>query len=276
MSIVNFSKFSPGGNDTLFLHEPCPAPEICARAFACLGGEQWGLANQESRTLVMGGGEFCVNAARAFGALLDMHEKKAACTAERVYQINVSGWPGLLTLHVSGSFPQWQIAAQLLLPRCQIEIIDHNHCLVHLPGIKHLLYFAGNMPFPSHAEHIRVSEEKRLKYGLDNTDALGIIHCRQNGAGYGILPYIVIPKAGTAMIEGACGSATLALALALFRGGSPQRLKIAQPASVLDALIAKTTSGLCATIAGPVTFMLSGIFNAACKQSLSGGIKCAE
>lgn len=282
MAIIEFSKFSPGGNDTLFLHEPLHASEECARAFAKLGGEQWGRADTAAATLAMGGDEFCINAARAFGALLDMRKhgmnmdcRKTSCRQERAYCITVSGWPGQVDLMVTGSFPQWRIAARLPVPHCPIEIINGSHCLVHLPGIRHLLYFGGDAALPEYAEHIRAAEDKQRHLPLNG--AHGIVHCRTIPAGHAILPYVVVPGAGTAMIEGACGSASLALALALFlKTGKTGKFVISQPRSTLEVTLAKTSAGLCAEIAGPVIFMASGLFNTCAADDAPGGNTCAE
>lgn len=264
MAIARFSKFSPGGNDTLFIHAPHPTRKSCARIFKSLGGEQWGRVDIVSRKLVMAGGEFCVNAARAFGALLDMGENGDKAAPEREYEIEISGWPCKIILAVSGAFPDWRVAARLPLPPCPIELVDKRHYLVHLPGIRHLLYFGGAAALPENADHIHAAEKKCRQFGLTGPGALGIVHCRQNASTYNILPYIKVPEADTAMIEGACGSASLALALALFRERGIEEITVGQPRSSLDVGLARTSSGLLAVISGPVTFAMSGLFNTAC------------
>lgn len=264
MAIAQFSKFSPGGNDTLFIHAPHPSQKTCARIFNILGAEQWGRADIAGRKLVMAGGEFCVNAARAFGALIDMNERGENASPMREYEIEISGWPDKIALVVSGAAPDWRIAARCLLPPCPIELVDKRHCLVHLPGIRHLLYFGGAADLPENAEHILSSEKKCRQFGLAGPGALGIVHCRQNASSYNILPYVKVPEADTAMIEGACGSASLALALALFRERGIENVMVGQPQSSLDVGIARTSSGLEATVSGPVKFIMSGLINASC------------
>ena len=275
MAIAQFSKFSPGGNDTLFIHSHGASQKTCAEIFASLGGEQWGRADIPSRKLVMGGGEFCVNAARAFGALLDMETSGEKAAQAREYEMEISGWPGRITLAVSGASPDWRVAARLLLPSCPVVLVDKRHCLVHLPGIWHLLYFGGAAPFPENAGHIRDAEEKCQQFGLNGPGALGIVHCRQNASAFHILPYVKVPEAGTAMIEGACGSASLALALALFRERGIREITVGQPLSSLDVSLEETADGLLATVSGPVAFLMAGRFNTS-RAQFSGGNKCAE
>ena len=73
---------SPGGNTTLFFPlEGRSAAEQARLARLALdpqnlGGEQAGFVDPRERRLRMAGGEFCVNASRAFGALLAFSENE--------------------------------------------------------------------------------------------------------------------------------------------------------------------------------------------------------
>ena len=138
MPALPFSKWSPGGNTTLLF----PAAGLDARAQArlaavaltpaCLGGEQAGFVDLPARRLRMAGGEFCVNASRAAGALLALTEaaaqrvdvpsqstpvpQTASVLVDRLDEFHVSGWPAPLHLHIRGASPLWQVEARLPLP----------------------------------------------------------------------------------------------------------------------------------------------------------------
>lgn len=257
MAIARFSKFSPGGNDTVFLHGPGSA----TKALAILGGEQAGFVDPGARRLEMAAGEFCVNASRAFGALLDLDQGKAAAPA-RHYRIRVSGWESPLELEVTGEMPEWQVSAHLDLPPCAPQSLDSRHSLARLPGISHLLYFDSEFRFESLDAFKLEAEGKRRAFGLEDEAALGIVHCRELGAGeYQVIPYVVVPAVGTAMIEGCCGSASLALGLHLHKMGRRGNFVFHQPKSSLQVKLEESGAGLRASISGPVTFMLRGEIN---------------
>lgn len=260
MAIVRFSKFSPGGNDTVFLHG---APSgLATKALDILGGEQAGFVDVGARRLEMAAGEFCVNASRAFGALLDLDNNDEACGPARHYKIKVSGWESAVDLEVAGKMPQWQVCAHLDLPPLAPERLDNRHSLVRLQGISHLLYFDSEFRFESLDAFKCEAERKRRDFGLEGEAALGIIHCLPLGESeYRIIPYVVVPAVGTAMIEGCCGSASLALGLHLHKIGQKGNFVFRQPKSSLQVKLEESGAGLRASISGPVTFMLRGEMN---------------
>lgn len=259
MAIVRFSKFSPGGNDTVFLYGPPSG--LATKALDILGGEQAGFVDPGARRLEMAAGEFCVNASRAFGALLDLDHDEASGSARR-YRISVSGWESAVDLEVAGKMPEWQVCANLDLPPCAPEKLDNCHSLVRLQGISHLLYFDSEFRFESLDAFKDEAERKRSRFGLECEAALGIIHCLPLGEGeYRIIPYIVVPALGTAMIEGCCGSASLALGLHLRNIGHKGNFVFRQPKSSLQVKLEESGAGLRASISGPVTFMLRGEMN---------------
>ena len=119
MPELTFSKWSSGGNTTIFLHDADAPPESQA-AFAravldpeILDAEQAGTVSLSGRSLRMAGGEFCVNASRAFGALLALASPAGGELWRR--DIRVSGWEGPVQLTVRGAAPLWQVAARLTL-----------------------------------------------------------------------------------------------------------------------------------------------------------------
>lgn len=179
MPALAFSKWSSGGNTTLFLHVAGGTP-LQLRALAqsalrqaWLGAEQAGCVSLEQRSLQMAGGEFCVNACRALGALLaharlthpggggdDATMAVGSCAANA--RVRVSGWPGAVvvdarprtTQHTAASIPTqapaWEVSARLRLASCapilgrpqpagSPEAGPAPCMVVRLPGITHLL-----------------------------------------------------------------------------------------------------------------------------------------
>ena len=130
MPALDFSKWSPGGNTTLFFPaaglDAARQAELARQAMRpdSLGAEQAGFVSVEERRLRMAGGEFCVNATRAFGALLAFRESaspeatlqgiaRQKLTNEHRYEVQVSGWQSPIRLQVRGTSPHWQVRAEL-------------------------------------------------------------------------------------------------------------------------------------------------------------------
>lgn len=179
MPALAFSKWSSGGNTTLFLHvadgTPAQLSALAQRALcqAWLGAEQAGCVSLEQRSLQMAGGEFCVNACRALGALLAharlTHPGGGADDATMAVspraasaRVRVSGWPGAVVVDarprpalrgaapIPAQAPAWEVSARLRLEPCApaparpqaagSPVGGTAPCLlVRLPGITHLL-----------------------------------------------------------------------------------------------------------------------------------------
>ena len=146
MPALDFSKWSPGGNTTLFFPaaglDAARQAELARQAMRpdSLGAEQAGFVSVEERRLRMAGGEFCVNATRAFGALLAFRESaspeatlqgiaRQKLANEHRYEVQVSGWQTPIRLQVRGTSPHWQVRAELQLPPCPIT---HPEQGIHL------------------------------------------------------------------------------------------------------------------------------------------------
>ncbi|MBD5626163.1 MAG: hypothetical protein HDQ90_01450 [Desulfovibrio sp.] len=263
MPALTFSKWSCGGNTTLFLHDAGASPrEQAAWARAVLdpevlGAEQAGSVSLAGRSLRMAGGEFCVNASRAFGALL------ALCAApkggEWRGEIRVSGWEGPVALSVSGAEPRWEVSARLELPAATRPERHAGGIVVHLPGISHLLLpldeATGAPDLPARARSTLSAA------GLLGEAAAGVIWWQPTPEGARMVPVVHVRDAGTLMAEQACGSGALALALALAESRGLAHCRLRQPSgSVLEVrLEAPTPAGsITAEISGPVTLLARG------------------
>ncbi|MDE7372219.1 MAG: hypothetical protein K2N07_10890 [Desulfovibrio sp.] len=263
MPALTFSKWSSGGNTTLFLHDAGASPQeqaAWARAVLdpeVLGAEQAGSVTLAGRSLRMAGGEFCVNASRAFGALL------ALCAAPNGGQwrgeIRVSGWEGPVALTVSGAEPRWDVSARLELPATTRPESHAGGIVVHLPGISHLLlpleYDAAPPDLLSRARSTLSAA------GLLGEAAAGVIWWQPTPEGARMVPVVHVRDAGTLMTEQACGSGALALALALAENGGLEQCRLHQPSgSVLEVRLGQTTTDgrITAEISGPVTLLARG------------------
>ncbi|MFT3959769.1 MAG: hypothetical protein QM665_11960 [Desulfovibrio sp.] len=225
MPALTFSKWSPGGNTTLLFPDTGQRPAEQARLASValdssmLGGEQAGFVNLPQHKLRMAGGEFCVNASRAVGALLAytaqysgpeqglldgiaprMEQKpEGAAPAEhpvRFDEIQVSGWQTPVRLRTRGSAPVWQVEALLRLPEYSITTIEKGAHLVRLPGICHLLLGGATHPLPDDCH--AVAAQLRQQHGLEAEPAAGVIWWRECQGLLDMLPLVHVRDAGTA------------------------------------------------------------------------------
>ena len=280
MPALTFSKWSPGGNTTLFFPlEGRSAAEQARLARLALdpqnlGGEQAGFVDPRERRLRMAGGEFCVNASRAFGALLAFSENEygprqaaleglpvSPCDADIVkdhyYEVRVSGWRSPLRLTVRGNFPHWRVEALLRLPVCPLQSLAEGMTLVRLPGIVHVLLNAALHPFPEDCETAAALLRQRL--GLDGEAAVGAVWWRDRQGQLDMLPLVHVRDAQTTCLESACGSGALALALSLSRAGGRRDFSILQPGgSALDVRLFNEGGEALAAVDGPVSLVARG------------------
>ena len=267
MPALPFSKWSSGGNTTIFLHDADAPPDAqAARARAVLspdnlGAEQAGTVSLHRRSLVMAGGEFCVNASRAFGALLALESPASEENGQE--EISVSGWEGPVLLTVRGRAPRWQVAARLTLPPNTRPETAHGlpagARLVRLPGISHLLLPLGDDTLP---QDLYGSARAMLeRAGLLAEAAAGVIWWRPKGHGFAMTPVVHVRDARTLVAENACGSGALALALELVVSRGLRECRLVQPSgSLLEVRIdAPHADGRVeAEIDGPVTLIARG------------------
>lgn len=286
MPALTFSKWSPGGNTTLLFPDtgqrPAEQARLAALALdsAMLGGEQAGFVHLPQRRLRMAGGEFCVNASRAVGALLayleqssgpdqavldgidPRHEQRLAHSEPsenpvRLDEIQVSGWQTPVRLRTRGSAPLWQVEALLRLPDYSITSVDTGAHLVRLPGICHLLLGGAAHPLPD--DCYAVAAQLRQMHGLEAEPAAGVIWWRERQGQLDMLPLVHVRDAGTTFLENACGSGALSLALCLARTGTRRTFSIMQPGgSALDVRLFAEGGLDMAGVDGPVSLVARG------------------
>lgn len=298
MPVLNFSKWSPGGNITLlFPVWGLPSAEQAHLAAAALdqsslGGEQAGFVNLRQKRLRMAGGEFCVNASRALGALLayadpgcalpqgildgldPMEQSDSAGNLRlrlrggspagnkadipsREDEIQVSGWQTPVRLRTRGAAPCWEVEALLRLPDCPVVSVGEGARLVRLPGISHLLLAVKDHPLPD--DCYAAAAQLRRQYGLTAEPAAGVIWWRECQGQLEMLPLVYVRDAGTAYLENACGSGALALALYLAGTGGQRSFSILQPSGTALAVRLFSDGGSAmAGIDGPVSLIAQG------------------
>lgn len=242
---LNTLRADPAGNITLFVLDPVPPGDragLAARLMALPGTdtEQVGYVCPPvmggAGRLEMAGGEFCGNAARAFGML----------TAQRLggasqVRVEVSGCEGPVTVEVDWS--NRTARAEMPLPRSVRRMESHPGILVDLGGIAHLV--VEDVP-PSREFFDRVEPLLRDIPGLE---AYGVIFLE----GETMTPLVKVPAAGTLVWEGSCGSGSLAAAVAQSRDDGPFVRKYVQPAGTVEASVTRRNGKIVsAWIGGPV------------------------
>lgn len=203
-----FYKFSPSGNITVFLlGNSAEASRYCGEALgeSGVGGEQAGMVDARTNCLEMAGGEFCVNACRALAALLALLNP-----GERRFVARVSGLDAEVALEAEGSAPKWRTRAIFPMPKPEI---GENRA--DFPGISHI--FEKTAVFPSREEAVRLGQASADRLTGPEIPAAGHVWWREKNGELEILPFVSVPGAGTAMLESACGSASIGLAALLGR-----------------------------------------------------------
>jgi hypothetical protein len=89
--------------------------------------------------------------------------------------------------------------------------VDSGVCLMHLPGISHLLLDARQHPMPP--QWRKASADWRNKAGLGNAPASGVVWYERQEGRYRIWPAVEVKATASEHLETACGSASMAMAL---------------------------------------------------------------
>lgn len=260
-----FFKLSPGGNPTILTDDEhiasLPADTRASIANALLHSDhlhadQVGFLSVKNGTphMEMMGGEFCVNAVRSAAAVF-ARKGVLPQTGEKEWQgdIATSGVSGLVRVAVREVSSQSVYESALALPRPSKNIaqqLSSGEILVRLPGITHLLLNVDNHPIP--ANPLNAAREKRSEYGLEEEEAAGVIWFSEKNGAYSIVPVVHVAATGSAVLESACGSGSLALALHL---ALEKELLVLQPSG---HVLAVSFTAKAAWIRGTVTVTAHG------------------
>lgn len=281
MPALPFFKLSPGGNTTVLIADTSLShtqQAACAPVFLNplhLHAEQVGFIHTPTANLHMAGGEFCVNATRALGAvlarqgLLRLHKGLLCGTAR------VSGMDTPIELEVVPPVTQaqnasallctWDVTAVVALPHqptCQQ--LAPGMVLVRLPGIVHLIIDAHVHAFP-HQHWEAEAARLRQRFELETQPAVGCIWCHSSADKIHAHPVVWVRELNSTCYESACGSGALACALVL-RQEQKENLhnnsnyySIMQPSGkILRVSCSDWGQGLHMRVGGPVSLIAEG------------------
>lgn len=230
---LSFFKLSPGGNSTILVNAyEMPFVDRAQAANALmhplhLQAEQTGFVNLHDSppSLIMMGGEFCLNATRCL-VLLMLRQGlffPLAGTDDLFGLVRSSGMPEPLHVriadgknHAGASRAECFVSFHLSLSDGMFQTADGGMLLAHLPGITHLL-----VPGPAPADTDYEAAALRARFRLEACEACGVVwyvpvcQAEENTLAYSITLVVYVRETGSAVAETACGSATLALALAV-------------------------------------------------------------
>lgn len=272
MRALPFFKLSPGGNTTILVPDtglsvaqhPLVAEEILRAGH--LEAEQAGFIDLAQRRLRMAGGEFCVNATRAFGLVLALESGLPLSSPQEARwrgTAYTSGMEQPVALEAVCTARGHTVSLDLDLPETPpCHALAPGFTLVRLPGISHLLIDAAHMPFPP--DWREASAILRQRYGLNDCEAAGCVWWRRQQGIVVANPVVAVKHPRTVCHESACGSGALALALALSRDaeiapGIETALDIMQPSGLpLHVALAPQPSGVRVRIGGAVRLVAQG------------------
>ena len=239
---LDFIKLSPLGNTTVFLRgeaaRDAHAALLCeAMDYDHLAAEQAGflVAPHTGEALLrveMAGGEFCGNATLSAAALA------AAEGAASPFFVECSG--AAAPLHAEArhlgagrwlarvEMPQAHELRRLSLERESLgaAALGGAATCVALSGITHLVVEAADLSAAGYDALLAflMREAKADAYGIVPFERMGCDRFR-------IRPYVAVPSAKSRVFERACGSGSLALALA--EGSADKRIAVEQPGGTL-------------------------------------------
>ncbi len=245
----------PAGNITILVTETVLPPERAAVAAAFLkmpaiSAEQVGFIVQPKLNagavgrLEMMGGEFCGNAARAFGLYMAKHMGAAA----RRVMIEVSGCEHPIAVMADpAAGTAW---AQMPLPlKVSPVILAGISCVrVEFEGIAHLV---ADCAVPRE-DLLRAAAD--IFEPVDALGAYGVIFFNPDAGR--IIPAVTVKATRSLIWEGSCGSGSVAAAVAamLDKPDGDYCCTLSQPAGSIMVSLAKAQGAVCrAEIGGAVT-----------------------
>ena len=263
--IHQFWKVTPSGNPTILLKaEDVPPARRAEVANAVMspqhiGGEQVGYVRLDGTPrLDMMGGEFCLNATRSFASVLD-----SLGLLERVGDVasglvEVSGVEEKVAVRVTHSENALPFAEACLhfeeLP--EPELLPGGLRLMRVPGIAHIVQSGA---VPSSSELSAFCREQRRALALEKEEAVGHLWLgvpergtQKGEAALDLSPVVWVRDTATLCFESACGSGTLACALAEHARTGAAAFSITQPSGMaLSVRIEKKEKGFEAWVGGP-------------------------
>ena len=271
MAMFPFWKVTPGGNPTILLKaQDFPRHRRAEVANAVMspqhiGGEQVGFVRLKGTPrLDMMGGEFCLNATRAFASVLDslgLLEYDGSISYGRV---EVSGADSLIAVrvtHAENALPF--VEACLHFDELPAPEEKDGIRLVRIPGITHIVQI-GHMPDSRDLSDF--CKAQRSAFALEEQEAVGHLWLSESEknteAGTSALvmePAVWVRDTRSLCLESACGSGTLACALACHAHSGERQFSILQPSgTALSVRMEKADGGWDIWVGGPSRITASG------------------
>ncbi|MBQ5727393.1 MAG: hypothetical protein IIV56_00505 [Mailhella sp.] len=260
-----FWKVTPSGNPTILLKAedvpPARRAEVANAVMSAqhIGGEQVGYVRLEGTPrLDMMGGEFCLNATRAFASVLDSLGLLERAGDVSSGLVEVSGVDEKVAVRVTHSGNALPFAEACLhfegLPRP--EHLPGGLRLMRVPGITHIVQGGA---VPSSSELSAFCREQRRALTLEGEEAVGHLWLdvpesasTEGEAALDLSPVVWVRDTATLCFESACGSGTLACALAEHARTDAVAFSITQPSGMaLSVRIEKKESGFDVWVGGP-------------------------
>lgn len=272
--MIPFWKLTPGGNPTILLRsEDVPPQHRAAAARAVMsplhiGAEQAGYIRLSgSPRLDMMGGEFCLNATRAFALLLaraGLLRQENGALAGEVEVSGVSDTVAVRVLEADKSAPCGSLPfAEACLRFRQLPVPEPcgDLFLVRVPGIAHIIQAGA---FPREETLAALCAEQRAQCGVEQEEAAGHVwlgSARETAGdcAFSITPVVWVRDTDTLCRETACGSGTLAAALFEHARSGATRFSIVQPSGcALSVRMERRGTAWEVWVGGPVRLTACG------------------
>jgi diaminopimelate epimerase len=232
-----------------------------------IGGEQVGYVRLDGvPRLDMMGGEFCLNATRAFASVLDSlglleldgnvsHGLVEVSGVDEKVAVRITHGEGLPVAEACLHFES--------LP--ELEALNETLSIVRVPGITHLVQRCSA---PERAILESFCAEQRRELSLEAEDAVGHLWMVERAgdpadSGTTVLaldPVVWVRATKTLCFESACGSGTLACALAVHARSGATQFSIYQPSGTpLSVRMERSENGWNVWVGGPSRITASGM-----------------
>ena len=257
---INFMKLSPGGNETIIVESAVPASERASTARRLMsniiGADQVGymsypkVAGIDAR-LDMMGGELCINGIRCVAQILASRNQKTQ------FFITSSGTDRIFECRTRFEKDRCFVSMTLTM-KLAVTTLERNVYLIHLDGISMLLCecYAGEIvggPVPMFTKF-----RERYQKEFDGIPAFGVVPFLRLEKAYSIFPVIYVRDTDSTTVETGCGSASIALAIAI-RGKNPEEFLVNQPSgSCYELEISNSTEGISVVLGSFVDQLMTG------------------
>jgi len=257
---INFIKLSPGGNDTIIVESAVPVSErasIARRLMSnYIGADQVGYVSYPGEgvdaRLDMMGGELCINGIRCVAQILASRSQK------KQFLIASSGTDRIFECRTRFDKDRCFVAIMLTM-KPAVTTLERNVFLVQLDGISMLLCecYAGEIAGGPLSMFTKFRE--RYQKELDGIPAFGVVPFLRLDKAYSIFPVIYVRDTDSTTIETGCGSASIALAMALRSKDKSERFLVNQPSgSCYELDIAENKDGITTILGSFVDELISG------------------